>query len=188
MKKPSVLFAVGALVLVLSGCGVSSGAPTAADKPEASKAAESGTTPKSSPSDSKLSFVDGVLTTRKIKVVITDHKVIPVGAEGNEYGTKPVIAFWYELTNLTDAKASPSDWLFVFKAYQDNNPNAVNELSVGMLPDARFLETQLESIKNGGTVQNAVAYELDDETTPVDLVASDNLGQTEIGRVTYALN
>ncbi len=79
------------------------------------------------------------------------------------------------------------NWLFVFKAYQDNNPDAVNELEVGALPDDRFLDSQTEAIKNGGTVENAVAYELDDETTPVELVASDNLGQTEIGRMTYNL-
>ena len=64
---------------------------------------------------------------------------------------------------------------------------AENELNVGMLPDDRFLDSQMENIKKGGTVQSAIAYELDDTTTPVELVASDDLGFSEIGRVTYQL-
>ncbi|TIC89109.1 DUF5067 domain-containing protein [Nocardioides sp. GY 10113] len=131
------------------------------------------------------SFVDGVLTTPDVKIVITDNKVIPVGAKGNEYGDKPVIAFWYEITNLSGEKIDPMEWLFLISAYQDNNPNAENELEVGSLPDDRFLDTQMETIKKGGTVENAMAYELDDEVTPVDLVASDMLGMDEYGTVTY---
>jgi len=133
------------------------------------------------------SFKNGVLTTPEVKIVITDQKVIPVGAAGNEYGSKPVIAFWYQTTNLTDKHLDPTTFLFLITAYQDNDPNAMNELQVAALPDDRFLETQMERIKKGGTVENAVAYELDDVTTPVDLVASDDLGASEIGKVTYTL-
>ena len=42
--------------------------------------------------------------------------------------------------------------------------------------------------ESGGTVENAMAYELDDLTTPVELVASDDLGMTEIGRETYPVS
>jgi len=132
-------------------------------------------------------FVDGVLTTSEISIRITDKRVIAVGAPGNEYGDKPVIAFWYDITNLTDGDVSPMNWIYVFSAFQDNNPNAINELEIASLPDDRFLESQTEQIKKGGTVQNAVAYELDDQTTPVDLVASSGLGRTEIGRTTYPI-
>jgi hypothetical protein len=135
----------------------------------------------------KSSFVDGVLTTPEVIIKITDVKTIPAGATGNEYSENPVIAFWYEITNLTDDDVSPTNWIFVFSAYQDNNPNAWNELDMGFLPDDTFRDSQMETIKKGGTVANAVAYELDDETTPVDLVASEDLGQTEIGRMTYNL-
>ncbi|KRB46839.1 DUF5067 domain-containing protein [Terrabacter sp. Root181] len=77
--------------------------------------------------------------------------------------------------------------LLTIRAYQDNNPNAENELQVGSLPDDKYLDTQTEEIKKGGTVENAVAFELDDVKTPVDLVASTDLGTTEIGKVTYQL-
>ena len=122
-----------------------------------------------------------------MKIEITDHKIIPVGKKGNEYGSKPVIAFWYKITRLADKDVSPLDWLSVIGAYQDNNPNAENRLEVGSLPDEKFLDSQTEKLKKGGTVENAMAYELDDETTPVDLVASDDLGMSEIGRVTFKL-
>lgn len=140
------------------------------------------------PKADEPTFKDGVLTTAEVKIVITKHKVIPAGQKGNEYGDKPVIAFWYKITNLTDKETSPMEWIYTFTAYQDNNPNAENELDVAGLPDDRFLDSQTENIKKGGTVENAVAYELDDLTTPVELVASDSLGfGDDLGRVTYEL-
>jgi hypothetical protein len=132
------------------------------------------------------SFEDGVLTTPELKIQITRHKIIEVGQKGNEYGNKPVIAFWYKTTNLTDADVSPMDFLYYFTAYQDNNPNAENEIGVASLPDDRFLDTQTENIKKGGTVENAMAYELDDLVTPVDLVATEGLDDV-IGKATYKL-
>lgn len=101
-------------------------------------------------------------------IEITDYKIIPVGSPGNEYGDKPVIAFWYNVTNNGAEDLDPSTARIMnFTAYQDNNENSVNELEVGMLPDEQFLDSQLEKIKIGGTVANAVSYELDDEITPV---------------------
>ena len=134
-------------------------------------------------------FQDGVLTTPDFKVAITDYRVIPVGAEGNEYGDAPVLAIWYDTTNLgaSDEEITPlTEFVFNFVAYQDNDPNIENKLSVGMLPDSTFRETQTASIKPGGTIANAVAYELSDTTTPVDLVAENFDG--EIGRMTFNLN
>lgn len=191
MKKPLVMLtcALGALALVLSGCGGTTGS-NASDTNGTSNTIEPIDNAKSDPSDtseSDASFVDGVLTTPEMKIVITEHKIIPVGQTGNEYGSKPVIAFWYETTNLSDEDVTPMNWIYAFTAYQDNNPNAENELEIASLPDDRFLDSQTETIKKGGTVENAVAYELDDDTTPVDLVASDDLGMTDIGRVTYNL-
>ncbi|WP_159576170.1 DUF5067 domain-containing protein [Microbacterium sp. 8M] len=181
-----MLLALGAVAVILSGC--STMAPTA--EPAATVPAGTGAASSASGdpgTTNGYSFEDGVLTTPEIKIVITDHKVIPVGQPGNEYGDKPVIAFWYDITNLSDKKKDPMEWIFLFAAYQDNNPDSVNELHVASLPDQAFLETQMEEIKKGGTVANAVAYALDDETTPVDLVALRNVKQTEIGRMTLTL-
>ena len=134
------------------------------------------------------SFVDGVLETDEVKIAITDYRVIQVGEPGNEYGDVPVLAIWYDTTNLgtSDRDITPSEFIFMFEAFQDNDPNAENTLDVGSLPDDAFLDSQMENIKVGGTVSNAIAYELDDTTTPVLLVAGGTFGD-EIGSMTFNL-
>ncbi|EWG08372.1 DUF5067 domain-containing protein, partial [Cytobacillus firmus] len=121
-----------------------------------------------------------------LKIKITDTKVIQPGEPGNEYSKKPVFAIWYETTNLSDKDIDPTTaWTVVFTAVQDNNPNAVNELNVGALPDEKFLDTQLETIKKDGTVKNAVAYELDDLETPVTLIATQGISGDKLGEQDY---
>lgn len=133
------------------------------------------------------SFANNVFENSDVKIEITDYKVIPVGEVGNEYGEKPVIAFWYNVTNISGTETDPnSAWIFNLKAIQDNDPNAINELEVGLLPDDAFLDSQTQTIKQGGTVANAVAYELDDTTTPVILVAEDII-LGEIGRQEFQI-
>lgn len=136
----------------------------------------------------EASFKDGVLTTAKFKIEITSHRVIPVGQVGNEYGQKPVLAIVYKTTNLTSAATDPTTaWIGSFTATQDNDPNAVNTLDVGSTPGDQYLDSQTQQIKEGGTVENAIAYELDDTTTPVALTAKENLFGDDLGSVTYQL-
>lgn len=109
-------------------------------------------------------------------IKITSHKIIQPGEVGNEYGDKPVIAFWYDTLVSPDYDNSMpvnamSAWIGNFKAIQDNDPNKVNELNVASLPDSAFLDSQSADIKPGGTVSNAMAYTLSDTETPVTLVA-----------------
>jgi hypothetical protein len=189
MKKVSVLLAcaAGGLALVLTGC---SGTATKVNQPGSTVSASksvSGTSQSTDTVKSESSFKDGVLVTQDLRVEITSHSVIQPGKKGNEYGSTPVIALWYKTTNLSGKKISPMDFLYTFTAYQDNNPNSENKLDVGSLPDSRFGSSQMENIKKGGTVENAIAYKLDDTSTPVNLVASTDFGLTEIGRVTYNL-
>ena len=134
-------------------------------------------------------FKDGILVTKDIKIEITKYKVIPVGKKGNEYGDKPVIAFWYKVTNLSKDRTDPNAaWISTFEAIQDNDPNAVNKLNVGSLPDFKFLDSQTKDIKTNGTVNNAVAYELTDKTTPVVLVATNNMiTGDELGKQKYSV-
>jgi hypothetical protein len=184
MKKSFVVLACTTVAIALSACSGTTAASNQSESTVTPKPSQSA--PASAPK-SESSFKDGVLTTSKLKIAITDHKVIPVGAAGNEYGKKPVIAFWYQTTNLSDKEVSPMDFIFGITVYQDNNPNRENKLNVGSLPDPRFGDSQTAKIKKGGTVENAIAYELDDLTTPVDLVASENVGMDKIGKVTYTL-
>lgn len=64
----------------------------------------------------------------------------------------------------------------------------VNELQVGSLPDANHLNTQSNTIKKGGTVENSIASELDDEVTPVKIKATQGISGKEIGQHDYKLD
>ena len=135
------------------------------------------------------SFSKGVIVAKDYTIKITDYKIIPAGQEGNKYGDAPVIAFWYETTNTSGKEIDPtSAWISIVSAVQDNDPNLVNKLKIAMLPDSRFLDSQLSKIKAGGTVENAVAYTLTDTETPVELTVQESMLGPVIGTQTYELN
>ena len=137
----------------------------------------------------KYYFKDNKLVIHDLNIQITQTKIIQLGETGNEYGEKPVIAFWYKVTNKTNKEIDAmTAWIAVFKAVQDNNSNTVNELEVASLPDDRFLDTQSQTIKKNGTVENAVAYTLSDATTPVKLTATKGIGGKKLGSMTYKLH
>lgn len=189
MGKFKLLALLGVCGVVLGACGdsgVSESEGTETHKVSSEVATSDSSSKKSN--DSENYFKDNELVTKDVKIKITDTKVIPVGEKGNEYGEKPVIAFWYDVTNLSGEETDPSSaWILLMTAYQDNNENSLNELNMGSLPDDAFLDSQSEQIKEGGTVSNAVAYELDDDTTPVTLVASDMFGSDNIGKIDYEI-
>lgn len=136
----------------------------------------------------KYYFKDSKLVIHDLNIQITQTKIIQPGETGNEYGEKPVIVFWYKVTNKTNKEIDAmTAWIAVFKAVQDNNSNTVNELEVVSLPDDRFLDTQSQTIKKNGTVENAVAYTLSDTTTPVKLTATKGVGGKNLGSMTYKL-
>ena len=136
----------------------------------------------------EVGFANNVLVTDSYTIEITDYRVIPAGEAGNEYGSAPVIAFWYTTTNTSGKEIDPmSAWIYVMTAVQDNDPNAVNELDVAMLPDSRFTETQMQKIKAGGSVESAMAYELTDTETEVTLTAKSNLFGPELGSQTFQI-
>ena len=134
------------------------------------------------------SFVNGVLTTDDVRIKITKHEVIQAGRPGNQYGDKPIVNFTYDTTNVSGSQTDPSSaWIFAINAFQDNDPNSENELDLAITLESPYSDTSNENIKKGGTVTNDMAYELDDLSTPVDLVASDLLGLDDLGTVSYKL-
>lgn len=185
IRTALLLALIAPVALGVTACGGSAADPAT----ESSAEAETETTKVETAEapDTEESFADGVLTTPEVTIKITDQKVIPVGAAGNEYGDVPVIAFWFDITNNSDRAVDTFEWIYLFNAFQDNDPNVVNELDVASAPDAALVDTQDADIKKGATIQGAVAYELDDTVTPVELVASSDLGMTEIGRQVFEL-
>ncbi|WP_269053115.1 DUF5067 domain-containing protein [Sporosarcina sp. G11-34] len=185
MKKLLSVF-LFSFVLVLSACG--------SDKPEAKREPKQDEIKKDEPvkkakeKESDIYFDGKVAQIEMLKVEIKETKVIPVGEEGNEYGDKPVFAIWYDATNLSGEDIDPiTAWLAIFTAIQDNDPNMVNELGVGSSPDEAHLDTQSNTIKKDGTVENSIAYELDDLETPVTLVATQGMLGDKIGEENYEI-
>ncbi|MEK4091748.1 DUF5067 domain-containing protein [Viridibacillus sp. FSL H8-0110] len=187
MKKKWLLAPMAA-VLLLAACGEDSAKEeTPKDNVQTAVSSDKTVTGKAK-KNNEVYFKDNEAKLVDLKIYITKTKVIPVGEKGNEYGDKPVIAIWYNTTNLSDKDIDPTTaWSVVFTAIQDNNPNSINQIEVGSLPDDRFLDTQLETIKKNGTVENAIAYELDDLKTPVTLVANQGIGGEELGRQEYKI-
>lgn len=121
---------------------------------------------------SKYYFTNNVYVGKKVKIVITDVDVILPGNKFNTFSEKALLRFKYEMTNLSeDTEVTAGNWLYYFKAIQDNNPNTINELSSGIQEDTQYHDTQRAKIKPNGTVVGIWVYELDDLVTPVQLVA-----------------
>ena len=181
MKSKKLLTALVASSLLISGCSTM--------KEEKKENPVKNETDKdkvnSSSRDGQYTFKDGKVSMEDIDLKISKYKVIPVGAEGNEYGDSPVIAFWYDTTNKSgkDIINPMSAWLAAFPegAIQDNDKNKVNKLQVAMHPDKTLVRDQSATIKKDGTVSGAVAYELTDLTTPVKLTAYKGVGGAELG-------
>lgn len=179
MKKSLTLGVVFISSLILAACGNGN------TKKDSSS---NKTVTVAKPKEDKYYFKNDELRIHDLKIKITNYKVIPVGEKGNEYGKKPVLAIWYKTTNLTNKEIDPDTaWMATFEAYQDNNKNRENKLDVGSLPDQKFLDTQQENIKKNGTVENAVSYELDDDTTPVTLKATKGFEGRELGTKTFKI-
>ncbi|GGC82134.1 DUF5067 domain-containing protein [Enterococcus wangshanyuanii] len=196
MKKTSIMFMGGILLFALMGCG-----STDSGSKESKASETSSTTKKEEKTESTGDFVstaadstfDGTtLKGNSYTIKITSNKVIQPGEPGNEYGEKPVLAFWFDTLvspdYKDDAEISPNmAWIMSFKAVQDNDPNKVNKLNVSSLPDNQFLDSQMAEIKPGGTVSSAMGYELTDTETPVTLIAQNILG-TEYGKADFPVN
>ena len=189
MKKSLVplVFALAALTWVLASCGTESGDSERSGSTQTFSPRE-GDGADDSPSQDLPTFENGVLTTKDLKIRITRYRVIKAGQKGNAYGDKPVIAFYFKITNLSGAKVNSLDFLYSFSVYQDNDPNVENELELAYGTNlGSSNQNPLEKIKKGGTVEDTQAYELDDLVTPVKLVATDGIAGDVIGKATYKL-
>lgn len=188
MKQTLLLISVLTL-FIIAGCGGNQGEAKKTDSDTTNNEATTENTKENEAKETNnkdVYFKDNEAKLNDLKIKITETKIIQPGETGNEHGEKPVFAIWYETTNLSDKDIDPTTaWMAVFEVVQDNDPNAVNTLEVGGLPDNQFLDSQLETIKKDGTVPNAVAYELDDLETPVTLIATQGIGGDKLGEQNF---
>ncbi|XJS11178.1 DUF5067 domain-containing protein [Aerococcaceae bacterium WGS1372] len=97
-----------------------------------------------------------------------------VWIEEYKYTNDTQIVFEYEFTNKSDEPVGvDTEWLYLFSAIQDNDPNIIKKLSLSS-PNQYGLEEYAE-VKPGGTMTYGQAYILDDEVTPVLLTATNML-------------
>lgn len=187
MKKTLTIVTLASAML-LAGCSSNNSSGSNQSSAGTTSSQQTSSSSSSQVDTSKPGFSNGTAVLDDVTIQITDHKVIQKGEKGNEYGDKPVIAFWYKTTNKSDKEVSPlMSWMAVFNAFQDNDPNKENKLSVGMLPDSNFRDSQMANIKKNGTVENAIAYELTDTTTPVQLVANKGVFGEKLGEQTFEI-
>lgn len=185
MKKTLAL--ILAMILALSlfaACGKTEGpadttpASSADDSTAPADTTEAPTTeePTTEEAGKPGTFVNGVLTANQVIIKITDYKVIPKGQDGNDYNDGDVIEFYYDVTNVDAEELTASTaWIALIDAIQDNDPNVVNRLEVGMNPDGTP-DSDFENIKIGGTVSSRICYVLTDNVTPVVLKAGTMAG------------
>lgn len=175
MKKFVALVLVAVMAFALCACGQSAEPAGSASASPTTAAPASGT--------SEASFDGTTLTAPDVKIEILSHEIATVGSELNAHGEKPLLIIKYAVTNVSGDKISASyAWISHFRAYQDNDPNILNELDTGILGQNSYSDTMSAEIKKGGTVENIYPYELDDLTTPVTLVALLNFN--EVGETT----
>ena len=180
MKKTLAL--ILAMILALSlfaACGKTEGpadTTPASSSDDSTAPADTTETPATEEAGEPGTFVNGVLTANQVIIKITDYKVIPKGQDGNDYNDGDVIEFYYDVTNVDAEELTASTaWIALIEAIQDNDPNVVNRLEVGMNPDGTP-DSDFEQIKVGGTVSSRICYVLTDNVTPVVLHASTMAG------------
>lgn len=185
MKKVICFLMVATMCLAMTACGEK----TASTSSSLSAVASSSSALVSSTPQAKYYFKDNILVGEDVKIEIEKYKIIQPGEKGNKDSESPIIAFWYKTTNLSGKeKISPmAAWVAMFEAIQDNDPNKINTLSIAELPDDQFLQSQIQEIKKGGTVENAIAYVLSDTTTPVTLKATKGMNGEKLGKQNYDL-
>lgn len=132
------------------------------------------------------------LITKEYSIEDIEHEVIQPG-EGGNYGDNPIIKFSFDTTlkeDVTNKEITPNNaWISSFQVIQDNDPNAVNDLEIGILFDEDEDDSGHKEIKPGGTVSGSVSYELTDEETQVTLIAvNDRVFNEEIGNHDYSID
>lgn len=171
-KKLLALALVFALVFALCACGAAALETKATPEPTAEPTADPTAEPTVEPKPNAM-FDGMVYEDDEARIEIIGCEILEVGSEYNKYGDVPLVCFKFNVTNLSDWDVSASGkWIDTFRAYQDNDPNFLNELDVGSQENRAYHDTAFASIKKGGTVESVMTYELDDMETPITLVAS----------------
>ena len=148
-----------------------SGTTDAAESTEASQASET-----ASQTAGVAPVENGSVKSDSIQVDITGYK-------DEKNSLKPVVVFYYDVTNLSDKEIDAnSAWTEVFDAYQNGSADDRNVLGTGIYVDESVpAENGTKKLKKDEKASYYKPYELTDETTSITLKSHDGLGGAALG-------
>lgn len=127
----------------------------------------------------------------KKKIGATDKEsgiVIGDSELGKDYEGKKTIIVNYEWTNNTDEAASLM-WSYDIKAYQNGVELTESIFAEDWLTDKEdsgWVDSSKE-VKPGATINTSIAYELSDESAPVDIEIKELFGSDAIAKKTLTI-
>lgn len=128
-------------------------------------------------------FHAGTLTTPDAQFKITGHRLLPVGETGNESGPAPLLLIYLDVSQTGHNNLiAPNDW-FMFVTVTQPHPSGVKQTLQPVFQLNSF-DRSIAGIplQPGQSTATYIAYELIDEKTPVELIATDNSSLNEVGR------
>lgn len=169
-----------ASALLLGACGEE----TSEKKEETKTETATAETPKKESKESN-ELKDNTAKLDDVDVKVLETEFMPKGTYEGQTADQLIVT--YEVTNKSDKEIDAMiGYLAAFEATQED-ANSERKLDVGMTPTNekyKFVsENQMNSIKKGGTVKSATAYDLKDTTTPVILHATKGVGGEKLGEI-----
>ncbi len=158
-------------------------ATDAADTTAESTSSGETTAADSSSASSVAPVEKGSVKSDNVQVDITGYKVVMPGQEGAKNSLKPVVVFYYDVTNLSDKEIDAnSAWTEVFDAYQNAAAEDRNILGTGIYVDESIpAENGTKKLKKDEKGSYYKPYELTDETTSITLKSHNGLGGAALG-------
>lgn len=126
---------------------------------------------------------DASVKNDSLQIDIKGYQVVPAGVGGAVNSLKPVVVFYYDVTNNGDKEIDAlSAWTELFDVYQNTGEDDRNLLGQGIFVDESISsENGTTPLKKGETKSYYKPYELSDDTTSVTLRSHDGLGGAKLG-------
>lgn len=126
---------------------------------------------------------DASVKNDSLQIDVKGYQVVPAGVGGAANSLKPVVVFYYDVTNTGDKEIDAlSAWTELFDVYQNKGEDDRNLLGQGVFADESIpSENGNTPLKKGETKSYYKPYELSDDTTSVTIRSHDGLGGAKLG-------
>jgi RNA polymerase subunit RPABC4/transcription elongation factor Spt4 len=166
MRRPGIwVLIVIVIIIVAAVAGSGGGSKTPVDQTDggsATTAQESSASEKSVPEEDVAEAAPAV--------IIGDCEY------SEDYANEPTIIVNYEWTNTTNSTTSLT-WAYTIKAYQNGVELNESYFSDDWLSDKKGMNASWvdssRDVKPGSTIQTSIVYEIDDESSPIEIEVSE---------------